>query len=216
VSPRAWNAAALGGQGLIATSIIRPDAECYDPKTASLVPKTSISAALTILKSDGYSLTGGKLMKNGQQLSLTILTITSEASGADYLASVFSQLGINANVQNLATAAYSSALLAGNFDVAPVVGFVTDPSAGATFSFVSGAENPSDIGHGFPAWETDITKGTESIGNTACLWFAKAQELALKKYFYEPLDYTDFDAFWQKGFSFNVYNTNLYYIQRTS
>jgi peptide/nickel transport system substrate-binding protein len=216
VSPQEWNASALGGSGHVATSMIRPDGACFDPKTKSLVPKTSISEALNILKSDGYTLTGGQLMKNGQQLSLSVLTITSQGSGPDYLVSVLSQLGIKADLQNLATAAYSSALLNGNFDVAPVVGRVPDPSPGASFSFVSAGENPAGIGAGYPAWETDIKNGLQSVGKTACSWFDKAQELALKNYFYLPLDYVDFPLFWRKGISFNGYNSNLYFVHKTS
>lgn len=89
--------AILGPSGQAPGTMVRPDGVCYDPKAvaSSHIP-FSISKAQAYAEAAGYQLQGGKLMKNGNQLTIKVLipNVFGSAAG-DYLVSTWGKVGIN-------------------------------------------------------------------------------------------------------------------------
>jgi peptide/nickel transport system substrate-binding protein len=119
IDTKAFMQADTGGYGVTSPSFFAPDATCYDPKVASMVPATDVTAAQALMQSAGYTFTDGKMMKDGKQLTLTLLTTTAyfSAPSTDYLVSTLGKLGIAIKVNSLDASGYSGQLVKGNFDL---------------------------------------------------------------------------------------------------
>jgi peptide/nickel transport system substrate-binding protein len=89
----------LGGNGRTANKILLPDSPCQPVGTKNPIPPFSQSEATKAFAAAGYTLQGGKLMKNGQQLTLNVQIIQALYGGpvADYLTSVWGAMGIKVN-----------------------------------------------------------------------------------------------------------------------
>lgn len=202
VDPKQWNIATLAGRGVLTSSPFRPGSECYDPSTKAKMPKPSIDAAKKILESDGYTYVGGKAMKNGQQLKLTLVTSPLMNSGPDYLASTFQQLGVDLTFQNLVGSAYGQALLQGNFDVSIIRGAGLDPEAGNNMSPISTLP-PSPQGHNIPAWGANDPVFNRYVNaayqSTNCKYFQLIQQMVLDKSMGLPMTAWNYDIFIRKG-----------------
>jgi peptide/nickel transport system substrate-binding protein len=89
----------LGPNGRTSNKLLLPDSPCQPPATKSPIPPFSQSEAKKYFAADGYILQGGKLMKNGQQLTLNVQIIQALYGGpvADYLTSIWGAMGIRVN-----------------------------------------------------------------------------------------------------------------------
>lgn len=88
----------LGKSGRPSDSILLPDSPCQaDKATAKLIPPADQAAARRFFTQAGWSLQGGKLMKDGKQMTLKAQIIDSYGPIADYLVAVWGQMGIQVN-----------------------------------------------------------------------------------------------------------------------
>jgi peptide/nickel transport system substrate-binding protein len=117
IDQKAYQIADSAGHGVISTSIFTKDTPCYSTTSKGLLPTYSMDKAKSILSSGGYTLSGGKLMKDGKPVSLTIIGSTGENAGPEYLRSQFAQLGINVDLQVTDFTSMVQKLFPGKFDV---------------------------------------------------------------------------------------------------
>jgi peptide/nickel transport system substrate-binding protein len=206
VDPKAFNQAALGGRGTPTYGLIRPGNECYNPALKKYYPAPSIDAAKRILQQGGYSYSGDRLMKDGKQVSIRVLTNAIIGAGSDYFADVLRKLGFDVALNAAVGAAYGTAALAGNFDIAMQRGAGDNPAPGASMGPFSGGPSPDTqniayTGGGDRAYNLKILNGLKNVGTISCKYFNEANEIALKKWFLKPLVAYDSDVF-GKGVSF--------------
>jgi peptide/nickel transport system substrate-binding protein len=207
VDRAAWNQAANSGYGKVTTSILMPGAECYDPATAGLVPKPSIDRARQILQADGYTLSDGKLVKDGKPLRLRLLAATIFNLGPEYLLNQLTQLGVDVDLLNSDTTVYTQNLTAGNFDLAVQFARTPSPDPGLRIAFITGPPPPAGSNYSAAA-AGDVTVArwirlaTQTLGKESCAYWKQIQARYLDQHYLLPLAAATVQFFARKGVSF--------------
>jgi peptide/nickel transport system substrate-binding protein len=221
IDPHNFNLAAYAGTGTIAKSTIRPGAECYDPKAKTFYPTGGPDAAKKILQDDGWTFSNGAWTKNGQTLSLTVVTTPLLDPGPAYIQQQLSAAGIQVNLQNLAGTAYGATVLAHNFDVALSRSTIVQPEAGFAQVYTTGPGSPlgSNVGGTIPDPTYNYYSGAayENPGAGGCKDWALVQEYAIKHALVDPLVAPNFYLYSQKGIVVPPYSPDqssypIYYI----
>jgi peptide/nickel transport system substrate-binding protein len=199
----------LDGTGTITPSVIRPEAECFDPKTKTMVPATgSIDRAKQILTAAGYSWVNGKLTKGGDRVPRIRLLMTTQMNAApEYVNAVLNDLGFDVEFSNLDATAYGAAFVQGNFDVTMVRGTRLAPEAGEQLSVYTGEPSPvgtnySAIGVQDPEFQRLVKAGYQNPGHGGCKYFALVQERMLKNFWVLPLVGQNNEYYGTKGYFF--------------
>jgi ABC-type oligopeptide transport system substrate-binding subunit len=207
VSPSKFNQAAYAGTGQVSTSIFRPEADCFEPKTKTLVPATSLDAAKQLLTNAAYSYTGGKLMKNGQTVKVRFLTSQDIGVGADYVFSVLQDLGFEVDYQNLARPGYGSNFINANFDLAIQAGNRSTNAAGEAQDTITGQPPPAGINYSATGYQDAemqrwVLAANQSPGKGGCKYWSLVQIRELQKHYIFPMAAPNFDFFGRKGIKF--------------
>jgi peptide/nickel transport system substrate-binding protein len=203
INRSAYNTVAFAGLGVTSPSVLLPKQECFDPKTASLV-QHGLAAAKSILTSAGYVYSNGKLMKNGQQVNLTLVS-SSALPGGEYIFNQVEALGINVNFQNVDQTTFAQDSIHGDYDLhlAQSTQTVPDPGERLTYwwgpSVPDGGLNFSDLGAGDPTLNNAMTHATETLGAASCHWFDIAQQTYLSQHYVMPLAAGIYNIFSTKG-----------------
>jgi len=181
-----------GGFGVTSPSFLAPAAACYDAATAKLAHTPSVTDAQKILQSDGYTLDNGKLMKNGQQLSIRLLSTSARFGQApEYVSDTLTKVGINVQLTNVDSATYTSNILSGKYDV--VTGFLSGggPAPGNYILYMTGPTNGhggSNSGIDDPEVDQLVTAAFQATGSAQCPAWAKVQEKLIQNWDALPLD----------------------------
>jgi peptide/nickel transport system substrate-binding protein len=213
--------AATGSSYVVTDSYLNPKQKCYDPAVTKLVPTGGVKQAQALLKQAGYTLTGGKMMKDGQQLTLTVLSSPAyEGNGGDYMAQVLQEVGIKVVLHNYPATTWVSDLIAGQYDLALSTG--TSP---VPISFYEGFEyfgnvkqQPfnGDYGYNIPGYFAIGQKATEQ---TSCTAADQLQKEMLSDAALYPVGDLVFDVFGQKNVVYSpadVMTFNPRYMSETS
>jgi peptide/nickel transport system substrate-binding protein len=200
VDPAAWNKAALNGHGKAVTSAFVNEAECFETGTSALFPKPDIEKAKQILTAGGFTYSGDKLMRDGKQVKLGLVTTPLMAAGPEYLADNVRKLGIDVKLENLVGAPYGTRVLDGDFDFTVMRGNRTDPVPGVGISAVSGGVNSPATGEGDPNYDRLVSEGNSQLGDARCKAFGEVQKLTLEKHYFLPLIQANVEVFVRKGF----------------
>jgi peptide/nickel transport system substrate-binding protein len=207
VDPKAYNQAAMSNHGTISPGLARPGNECYNSAWSKLHPgNPSVDDGKKILQQGGYTYSGDKLMKNGKQVSISVLTNAITGAGADYFGDVLRRLGFDVTQNNAVGSAYGTAALAGNFDIAIQRGAGDNPAPGSSFTPMSGGPSPDTqniayTGGGDRDYNLKIINALKNTGALSCKYLDQAMQYALKKWFIDPLVAYDADVF-GKGVDF--------------
>ncbi len=183
--------AALGGPryGINTTSFVTPAAQCFDPGTAKLMPTPDLNKARSILTSDGYTLSNGKMTKGGKPLTITYAQGHDFDPVPDYLIKRWTDLGVTvtANVTDTSTW-ISSYLLPGNYDVTILQVNGTAPLPAKLASRLSGPPQiPNFARIVDPTLDSEYAAAEASTGAESCKHWANFQEELLKNHDYLPL-----------------------------
>jgi ABC-type transport system substrate-binding protein len=201
IDKQQFNQAAYAGRALVATSVFRPGSECYDATTKKQVEAGGVDKAKQILTAGGFTLSGGRLTKNGRQVHLDYITTPLLNQGPDYITSVLQQLGIDVTLRNLPGAAYGAAILANDYDVGNIRGSQADPSPGIGQLQIQGmpnslgGTNSATAGYQDAALTRAWQGGYSTLGATSCKHFANVQQMLLKNWYINPLVFSNFDVF---------------------
>lgn len=193
VDPKVWLQAADNGHGRLSPSFETQDAPCFDTGAAKLAPQPSVTAAQKVLTDAGWTLSNGKLTKNGQQLNISLLGSTYWGSGPEYVQSVWTQMGVNVTLSNSDFATFVKNLLAGNFDATFVVLTNTLPSPSVKANRVTGPASPKGSNYAAindPILERDTAAGHALLVPQSCQYWVDFQEELWKSWHLLPLDAT--------------------------
>jgi peptide/nickel transport system substrate-binding protein len=173
--------AILGPTAQAPDTMVRPDGLCYDPKAvaSSHIP-FDISKAQAYAESAGYQLQGGKLMKNGSQLTVKVLipNVFGSAAG-DYLVSAWGKVGINVIplVEPVAQAVGTAYTPGADWDLFMAGGVGFSPP-GVLGAFMSPApprgNNVGSVDNA--AFNAVATKASTQVTSTVCGQWAKAEQ----------------------------------------
>jgi peptide/nickel transport system substrate-binding protein len=204
IDPVKVNQTAYFGTGTVGNSVIRPGAPCYDAKAAALRPAPDVAKANKILDQDGWVLQGGKRIKNGQTLKLTIVTTPLLQSLPDYLQQVISSLGIEVDLQNLVGSAYGAAVLGGRFDISPSRSVVAQADPGAGQISITGPPQPQGFNVPWAGTQDAELQRLEAAayqnpGKGGCKYWALVQQRIIKNAFVVPTVFSNVDLYAQKG-----------------
>jgi peptide/nickel transport system substrate-binding protein len=133
VDPKEFAQAVWQGRAVTGAGIGTTDVECYDSAVEQMAPKPSIEDAKKVLTDGGYTYSGNQLTKDGQQVSLHLMTDNTLNPGPEYVAEQWKALGINVNLDNLPYQQYVTKLLASDHDAS----FVESSSPGPIFGPMS-------------------------------------------------------------------------------
>ena len=191
VDPNAWAQAAFQ-KSIVSAALATPDVRCADPSVSKYLPQQGTDHAMQVLKDAGWTLQGGKLMKDGQQMTITIISSQTfyQRAAPEYLQAQFSKLGINAVVKDTDQPTFLTALRGANFDVVVVAATGAPPMISYTTGSMSGSPPPpagNGSNYGFiqdQQLEDAITKATAS---TDCANWNAVSQILLSKHHAEPL-----------------------------
>ena len=205
VDPNTFNQVVYAGRATVTPSIFRPTMACFDPKTKTLAPKPSISAAKAILQKAGYTLVNGRLSKNGTPVPKLNLVSTSSfyPNGGAYVLSVLQQLGFDVQLNDLGST-YGPVVIAGNFDLEMFYANRPSPEPGTQANAEFGPPSPAganigDTGAGDPLWTKYYNAGLQNVGAGRCRYFALVQEDNIKNHYFVPLVSPNYDIFYRKS-----------------
>ena len=213
LDPKAWNDAANNGEGLLTSSVITPNAPCFDPETRKLVPTPSLDRARAILKSAGWTQdSSGKFSKGGRPLALKLLTNNTQGGGPEYLLTQFTQLGVTVTSDNFDYSQFATRFRGGDWDV--TVGQWSLPTPGPSQIFASFTGPVPPGGANFmrtqdSALTSAIAAAEASTGQDQCKNWATVQRLVLQQSHVLPLPGQVTTVFAQTGFSF-VPNSSIF------
>lgn len=183
--------AALGGAryGINTTSFETPSAQCYDSATSKLLPQSSLDKARSILTGNGYTMTGGKAVKDGKPLTITYAQGHDFDPVPDYLIKQWSDLGVTVTSSVTDTSTWiSSSLLPGNYDVTILQVNGTAPLPAKLASRLSGAPQiPNYARIVDPTLDQEYAAAEASTGAESCRHWATFQEELLRNHDYLPL-----------------------------
>ena len=223
IDQKSWNQIAYQGLGKVTPSILTPAADCYEPGTASLLPKNpSPAAARAILTAAGYTAgPNGKLQKDGKPLTVNfVATTVNFGQGPEYLATQWDAAGftVQANISDFTT--YLQRLIAGQFDIFPeqYAGDVPDPNT-AVRNFLganppAGANWPHTVD---PQAEQEWAASNAYTGAERCKHLSNLQKLLLQNADIFPLAAPTSQWYARSGIDFAPASTylNVRYIHRT-
>ncbi|HET6309888.1 MAG TPA: ABC transporter substrate-binding protein [Candidatus Nitrosotalea sp.] len=197
IDPSAYCKAANSGYCVPTTSYLAKSALCFDPKTASMLPKPDIAAAKAILTKAGYTAVNGVMTKDGKPLTINLLGGTFQNSGPDYLLAQFQSLGANVVFTKVDFAAYAANLQGAKFTWDVTVAALT---SAASFSplpsnfavpFMSGKTLPEGGRNIYwirdPVIEDLVGKALATTGTGLCPAWAAVQERYLAQHDFLPL-----------------------------
>jgi peptide/nickel transport system substrate-binding protein len=213
VDPSAWNQAMNNGEGVLSSSVVTPNAPCFDPETSKLMPTPSMDQALTLLKADGWVAdASGKLSKNGQPLALNVLGNNTQGSGPEYLADTFTKLGATVTLDTLDFTTFATRYRTSQFDVTVGNLSFSVPGPIQIVSYLSGTPPPA--GRNFdniqdPELERAVAAAQATTGDEQCNNWATVQRRMLEQMHVLPLAGQVTSVFARSGFDFSPTANNF-------
>jgi peptide/nickel transport system substrate-binding protein len=181
-----------GGFGVTSPSYLAPAAACYDAATAKLHPTQSVTDSQKLFQAAGYTLDNSKLTKNGQPLTIRLLSTSARfGHGPEYLSDTLSKVGINVQLTNVDSGTYTANILAGKYDVVTTFLSGGGPAPGNYILYMTGPTNAhggSNSGIDDPEVDPLVTAAFQATGATQCAAWAKVQEKVIGNWDALPLD----------------------------
>jgi len=192
---------ALAGQAEFTNTYFSQEQPCYWKGANALHPRGSVSAAQSYLLANGYTLSGGQLMKNGQPVPLTLLASNSQyGTTGEYLQSVLSQVGFKVNFVLQDYTVFAVSTFSGNWDVVTAGGTRSSLFTNAGLPYYSGQAPPLGLNLGgtgltTPAYQQAIDAVNRAPLSTRCDAIKKLQQVIAANYIIEPLGVQTNDYF---------------------
>lgn len=183
--------AVLGGPkyGVTTSTFETPAAQCYDPNTSRLLPQPDLNRARSALTNDGYTMTNGKMTKNGKPLAITYAQGHDFDPVPDYVIKQWTDLGVTVTSNVTDTSSWISAyLLPGNYDVTILQVNGTAPLPAKLASRLSGPPQVPNFARIVdPTLDEEYAAAEATTGADSCKHWAAFQEELLRNHDYLPL-----------------------------
>lgn len=213
VDPASWNQAMNNGEGVVSTSVVTPNAPCFDPQTSGLMPKPDLERAKTILRNAGWAQDGaGKFSKNGKPLAIKVLGNNTQGSGPEYVLDTVTRLGATATLERLDFTAFAGKYRTSDWDVTVGNLSFAVPGPVQIVSYLSGTPPPAGRNFG-NIKDADLEKAVAAAqattGDEQCRNWATVQRRLLEQAHVLPLAGQVTSVFARKGFDFSPTANNF-------
>jgi peptide/nickel transport system substrate-binding protein len=213
VDPSAWNQAMNNGEGVVSSSVVTPNAPCFDAETSKFMPTPSLDRARAMLQEAGWIAgASGKLAKNGAPLALKILGNNTQGSGPEYLLDTFTKLGVSATLETLDFTTFAMKYRTSDWDVTVGNLSFSVPGPIQTVSYLSGTPPPAGRNFGIivdPTLEQGVAAAQATTGDEQCRNWATVQERLLDQMHVLPLAGQVTSVFARTGFGFSPTANNF-------
>jgi peptide/nickel transport system substrate-binding protein len=191
LDPKALNQATYGGTGIMNTSIVGPQSDCFDAGTSKSQTSYDVAGAKALLDQNGWVVgSDGVRSKNGQRLTVRLIAKSDLAGADDYIIPALQAVGADVQAKTLDQTTWVNLVrntLQFDMTVHPNGGQM--PTPGNAFQYVSGTDTPS----GNNWWhihnsqvDAAVQTATTSSGSARCSSWATAQESLLQDYDVKP------------------------------
>lgn len=190
IDQNSYNQAANQGTGETSPSFLMPKADCFDPKTADLLPKNpGAETAKQLLLAAGWTVgADGKLQKNGIPLVIQFAssTVPGIGFGSEFIVDQWNKAGITVDARiNPDFNTFIQMGARSDFDALTSAHAFDQPNPNASLSITLGQAPPA--GNNWTrSNQVDIEKefglATSSVGDERCKHWANVQEMLLKNY----------------------------------
>jgi peptide/nickel transport system substrate-binding protein len=213
IDPAGWNQAMNNGEGVLSSSVVTPNAPCFDAETKSLMPAPNVDKARSILTSAGWTAdASGKLSKSGKPLTLKVLGNNTQGTGPEYVLEQFTKLGATATLETLDFSAFAVKYRTSDFDVTVGNLSFSVPGPIQIVSYLSGTPPPAGRNFGKildPELERAIAAAQATTGDEQCRNWATVQKRLLSESHVLPLAGQVTSVFARTGFSFSPTANNF-------
>ena len=207
VDPKAWNQAMNNGEGVLSSSFITSNTECFEPATAALMPTPSLDKAKQILTAAGWTAgADGKFAKGGKPLAIKVLGNTTQNAAPEYLVDQFTKLGATVTLERPDFATFAGKWRNGEFDVSVSNVSLASPTPASAVQYLAGtyipgqAINPARVND--PELDRAVTAAKESAGAERCRNWSIVQKRFLEQKHILPMAGQVTSVFARAGFDF--------------
>lgn len=195
------------GLSLASTGMIGPATSCYDPAaTANVQAAESATLAAQLLTSDGYTLVNGKMTKNGQPLTVTMLGSPAELNGPQYVQAQWESLGVTVQLQDAPLTVTGPKLRSGAFDTWIIQYSNVQPALTQAATLWTGPSPPAGGNYSRfhdPDEVAAVAAATTATTDAArCTSWQEWEHLVLSRYEFVPLDVQKLYWFGADGVTF--------------
>ncbi|MGG1663641.1 ABC transporter substrate-binding protein [Brevibacillus sp. NRS-1366] len=178
----------LLGEGVIANGPLSPYMLGYDKGVEEYGYKYNLDEAKKLLDAAGWKINGeGVREKNGNTISLNLLSTVQYNKDAQLIQSMLGEAGIKVSIQNLEPVAQMEAALKGNFDLVMTSYVYTDPDILSGF-FHSSLGGYNFAGINDPKLDDLIIKGQSTYDTEARKQiYAEAQKYMVEQAYIVPV-----------------------------
>jgi peptide/nickel transport system substrate-binding protein len=223
IDRNAFNTAAYQGHGTLSSSYLQPNADCFDPSTADLLPTDpSPDRARQLLIADGWSPgADGKLQKNGQPLVVQIMGVPAiHGSGPEYIAAQWEQAGVTVDTSGITDFnTWSQRRFQSNFDATLITWPHDLPDPSTSIPTYVGPLPPTGPNYGKvvnPVAEAALAAAKQAVGGERCAQWSMVQRAMLQEFDILPLSAPQ-TFFFSRGLDFvpaSVNGFEVYFIRR--
>jgi peptide/nickel transport system substrate-binding protein len=190
IDQNGYNQAANQGRGETSPSFLMQKADCFNPRTAELLPKNPRpETAKQVLLNAGWTVgANGKLEKNGQPLVITFTssTVPGIGLGSEYIVDQWNKAGITVDAR--ISADFNTFIQMGarsEFDALTSAHAFDQPNPNQSLSITLGKAPPA--GNNWtkssqPEIEREFELATSTVGEQRCRHWANVQEMLLKNH----------------------------------
>lgn len=214
VDRASYNQAAHFGRAIVASSIISPIVEGYEPSTEDVITRFNPEEAKRILDEAGWLVAAdGKRYKNNQPLNLRIVGLELQNAGPEFLLESFNKIGVSATVSVLDFPSLGEVLFgSGEWDVVVFPSEPPMPSLSSVANFFSGAIPPggSNIGHiKNEIFNSAVSTALATPPGTRNVYWEQAQLALLEEVNLKPLTHSVVPYFGKNNISFELFSAYI-------
>jgi peptide/nickel transport system substrate-binding protein len=189
-----FNQAAYQGRGALSSSYLQPNADCFDPTTAALLPSDpSPDKARQLLIADGWTVgSDGKLQKNGQPLVVQVMGVPAvHGSGPEYIAAQWEKAGVTVDTSGITDfATWSQRRFRSDFDATMITWPHDLPDPSTSIITYIGPHPPVGANYGKtvnPEAEAALSAAKQAQGAERCAQWSIVQRAMLQNFDILPL-----------------------------
>jgi len=214
VDRASYNQAAHFGRAIVASSIISPIVEAYEPSTENIITKYDLEQANRLLDEAGWLIAAdGKRYKNNQPLNIRIVGLELQNAGPEYLLESFNKIGVSATVSVLDFPSLGEVLFgSGEWDVVVFPSEPPMPSLSSVASFFSGATPPegSNIGHiQNEKFSSAVSTALATPPGIRDIYWVEAQLALLEEINLKPLTHSVVPYFGKDNIEFELFSSYI-------
>jgi peptide/nickel transport system substrate-binding protein len=175
--------AAYQGRYVMSSSYIQPNADCFDPSTASLLPQSpSPDKARQILLADGFTAgPDGKLQKDGKPLTIQMrATPVVHGAGGEFLQAQWEKAGITVDAQITDFNTFVQGLAKHDFDAFLITWPADVPSPNVSIASYLGPTSSGEVKD--TEAETALANARKAEGDERCKQWGLVQRAMLQNW----------------------------------